>query len=112
MKSVRGPGLGRRDWLKLMPALAGVVNAQTPSQAPQQTITREMLQKALQLSGLAFTDAQLGMMLPDVNRRAARYELLRKLDVPLDTEPAVHFRPLLPGKQAPTGRSRFQPTRS
>lgn len=95
-----------------MPALAGVLSAQTPSPAPQQTVTIEMLRQALQLSGLSFNDAQLTMMLPDVNRRAARYELLRKLDVPLDTEPAIHFRPLLPGKEAPIGRSRFQPTRS
>ena len=52
------------------------------------------------------------MMLPGVNRQAANYDLLRKLDIPLDTEPAMHFRPLLPGKQPPAGKARFVPTKA
>ncbi len=97
----------RRDWLKLLPALATAANAQTVAPEQPLKITKEMLQQALQLTGLTFNDAQLVMMLPGVNRQSVNYDLLRKLDVPLDTEPAIHFRPLLPGKQPPSGKARF-----
>src|SRR5215218_8220174 len=100
-------GLRRRDWLRLLPALTTIGSAQTGTPEQPQQITREVLQQALQLSGLKFTAPQLDMMLPGVNRQLANYDLLRKLDVPLSTEPALHFRPLLPGGQAPAGKSRF-----
>ena len=44
------------------------------------------------------------MAVGGVSRNLDSYEELRKLDVPLDTEPAMTFRPYLPGKQ-PTGKS-------
>ena len=44
------------------------------------------------------------MAAPGVSRNLDSYEELRKLDLPLDTEPAMTFRPYLPGKQ-PAGRS-------
>ncbi len=102
----------RRDWLKLLPSLAVAVNAQTVEPEQPLKITREMLQQAFQLSGLTFTDAQLLLMLPGVNKQAANYDLLRKLEIPLDTEPAIHFRPLLPGRHAPAGKARFTPTKA
>lgn len=102
----------RRDWLKLLPSLAVALNAQTVAPEQPLKITKEMLQQALRLAGLTFTDAQMVVMLPDVNRQATNYDLLRKLDIPLDTEPATHFRPLLPGKQAPTGKTRFLLTKA
>ncbi|MEO8125791.1 MAG: amidase [Bryobacteraceae bacterium] len=102
----------RRDWLKLLPSLAVVVNAQTPAPEQTFTISKEMLQQAVQLAGLTFTEAQLMLMLPGVNRQAANYDLLRKLDIPLDTEPAMHFRPLLPGRVPPAGKARFVPTKA
>ena len=104
--------MNRRDWLKFLPSLAVVANAQAVAPEQPQKITKEMLQQALQLAGLTFTDAQTVMMLPGVNRQAANYDLLRKLDIPLDTEPAIHFRPLLPGKQPPAGKARFVPTKA
>src|SRR6185436_4543326 len=54
--------------------------------------------------GLRFTDAEEEMAVGGVSRNLDSYEELRKLNVPLDTEPAVTFRPFLPGKQ-PAGRS-------
>ncbi len=102
----------RRDWLKLLPSLAAAVNAQTVAPEQPLKITTEMLRQALQLAGLTFSDAQIVMMLPGVNQQAANYDLLRKLDIPLDTEPAMHFRPLLPGRQPPVGKSRFTPTKA
>ena len=89
-------GLRRREWLQLLPALTAVASAQTVASEPPQQITKEMLQQALRLSGLKFTDAQVEMMLPGIQRQAANYELLRKLEVPLDTEPALHFRHCCP----------------
>jgi Asp-tRNA(Asn)/Glu-tRNA(Gln) amidotransferase A subunit family amidase len=109
--------LDRRTWLKLAPALAGVranwSGAQTrtrPQEAPQR-VTREMLHQALGVIGLEFSAEQEAMMLPSVNRNFARYEALRKIEVPLDTEPAIRFVPRLPGVRAPTGPARFKLSR-
>ena len=44
------------------------------------------------------------MALNSVNRNLDSYEQLRKLNIPLDTEPAITFRPYLPGKK-PTGKA-------
>ncbi len=79
------------------PALA----QQTP--APQR-IDRLRLDAAESIFGVDFTEAEEQMALNSVNRNLASYEELRKLNVPLDTEPAVTFRPYLPGKK-PAGRS-------
>lgn len=62
---------------------------------------------ALKLAGLEFTGEQEAMMLPDVNRNLDQYEALRKIDVPLDTEPAVRFYPTAPNP----GKAKFAPTR-
>ena len=79
------------------PALA----QQTP--APQR-IDRLRLDAAESIFGVDFTEAEEQMALNSVNRNLASYEELRKLNVPLDTEPAVTFRPYLPGRK-PAGRS-------
>jgi hypothetical protein len=43
--------------------------------------------------GIEFTDAQEAMALAGVNRNLDAYETVRKIDVPLDTEPAFAFHP-------------------
>lgn len=111
-------GLNRRTFVKLIPALgaAAVANphrqiisalAQTPSPTPPASpspsptplrVTKEMLRGAEQLFGIELTDAQKQMALQNVNSNLGRYETLRKINVPLDTEPATLFRPALPGK--------------
>jgi Asp-tRNA(Asn)/Glu-tRNA(Gln) amidotransferase A subunit family amidase len=60
-------------------------------------ITKEMMHNAEKLIGIELTDAQKTMALPGVNRLLDSYEVVRKIDVPLDTEPAVIFHPALPG---------------
>jgi Asp-tRNA(Asn)/Glu-tRNA(Gln) amidotransferase A subunit family amidase len=113
-------GLDRRTFVKLIPAL-GVATvatpplrtvsalAQTPSPTPAASpspsptpaplrVTKEMLKGAEQLFGIELTDAQKQMALRNVNSNLERYETLRKIDVPLDTEPATLFHPALPGK--------------
>ncbi|MGH9799581.1 MAG: amidase family protein, partial [Blastocatellia bacterium] len=100
--------LNRRSFVKLLPAAGAIgltmtaaesVPAQNAGQQQAaQRITREMMQAAEKLIGIEFNEAQENMALPGVNRNLANYEALRKIDVPLDTEPATAFHPALPGK--------------
>jgi len=99
----------RRNFVKLLPALgaAGLVASKlpldtlaqtaTPSPSPSPTpaprITKEMLQQAEKLIGIELTDAQEAMALSGVNRNLDSYETIRKIDIPLDTEPAIAFHP-------------------
>jgi hypothetical protein len=77
--------------------------AQAPAASPQR-IDRLRLDAAESIFGVDFTEAEEQMALGSVNRNLQSFEELRKLNVPLDTEPAVTFRPYLPGKK-PTGKS-------
>ena len=58
-----------------------------------------MLRQAEKLIGIELTDAQEAMALANASTNLDRYETLRKIDVPLDTEPATLFHPALPGKK-------------
>ena len=60
-------------------------------------INRDMLHDAEKLIGIELTDKQEDMALPGVNRNLDNYEAVRKIDVPLDTEPAIAFHPAQPG---------------
>jgi Asp-tRNA(Asn)/Glu-tRNA(Gln) amidotransferase A subunit family amidase len=107
----------RRTFVKLLPALgaAGLAvpriaaepaTAQSPGQTqtqPAGKVTKEALHAAEILIGIEMTDAQEAMALPGVNRTLASYEALRKIEVPLDTEPAFSFHPALPGKPGTPG---------
>src|SRR5260370_677217 len=107
-------GLDRRSFVKLLPAAgaAGLVVcssslkaiAQTPTPLPSPRpsptpfrISKDMMHSAEKLIGIELTDKQEDMALPGVNRSLDSYEVVRKLDVPLDTEPAIAFHPALPG---------------
>jgi Asp-tRNA(Asn)/Glu-tRNA(Gln) amidotransferase A subunit family amidase len=70
----------------------------SPSPAPLR-VSKEMLQHAEKLIGIELTDAQEAMALQNVSANLDRYEALRKIDIPLDTEPATLFHPALPGKK-------------
>ena len=105
-------GLDRRDWMRLVAVLsvassseAQVPQGQTPAPSSNR-ITKEMLHRALHLIGLDFTEEQEAMMLPGVNRALTGYETLRKIDVPLDTEPATRFYPTKPSAKP----AKFSPT--
>ena len=102
----------RRLLIKLMPVLAAMARseAQGPRDAPPARISKEMLQQALALAELEFTEEQLALMLPSVNRNLSSYEALRKKDVPLDTEPAIRFRPMAPAVVA-QGKRVFRQSR-
>lgn len=107
----------RRTFVKMLPAVAAPLTsapvlAQTPgSQAgqrpePSQRVTKEALHVTEQLIGIELTDAQEAMALSGVNRNLESYETLRKIEIPLDTEPAISFHPALPGKKFNTRRAR------
>lgn len=107
----------RRTFVKLLPALGVAAatapqltaSAQTPSPTPLPSpspsptpplrVTKEMLRGAEQLIGIEVSDAHKQMALGNVNTNLERYETLRKIEVPLDTEPATLFHPALPGKK-------------
>src|SRR5258707_13053480 len=108
--------LDRRDWMRLVAVLSVAAPAagQAPAPAAQQgqrpnvpqRVSKENLHHALKLIGLDFTEEQETMMLPGLNRALNGYEELRKIDVPLDTEPATRFYPTKPQVKA----AKFTPT--
>jgi Asp-tRNA(Asn)/Glu-tRNA(Gln) amidotransferase A subunit family amidase len=123
MKKTKRTSINRRNFVKVLPAAGAAALAvsqaplrtlaqtptptpppsATPSPAPMR-ITKEMMHNAEKLIGIELTDAQESMALRGVNGNLDSYEAVRKIDVPLDTEPAVVFHPALPGfhiKRAP-----------
>jgi len=67
-----------------------------------------MLHVAEKLMGIEFTDAQEAMALVGVNRNLDAYETVRKIDVPLDTEPAFAFHPAHARKELYANKNRFR----
>src|SRR4051812_16137448 len=93
--------VGRRRFLKAVPAavaatvaIPAAVRAQrgAGAAAPPKFV-KEVLKCAEQIDGLQFTDAEEEMAVGGASRNLDSYEELRKLNIPLDTEPAVTFRP-------------------
>src|SRR5436190_18178624 len=120
----RSHNVDRRTFVKMLPAagvaglaathlggaFAETIQQQQRAQTPQR-VTKEMLHSAEQLIGIELNDAQEAMALPGVNRSLTTYEALRKIDVPLDTEPATAFHPALPGKKFNKTAIKFKLTR-
>jgi Asp-tRNA(Asn)/Glu-tRNA(Gln) amidotransferase A subunit family amidase len=112
-------GFNRRAFVKLVPVLgvaaltaphlgipATHAQISTPTPAPTPTpspaplrVTKDMLHQAEKLIGIEFSDAEEAMALQNASTNLDRYETLRKIDIPLDTEPATLFHPSLPGKK-------------
>src|SRR5689334_10126890 len=117
-------GLDRRTFVKALPALAiaGVAATQmplnalaqtptpspSPSPTPAQRVTKEMLDQTEKLIGIELTDAQEAMALSGVNRNLDAYETIRKVDVPLDTEPAIAFHPARAKKELYVPKTKFR----
>ncbi len=120
--------VGRRTFVKLLPALgaAGLtvsklpldalaqtasptpVPSPSPSPTPAPRITKEMMRQAEKLIGIELTDAQEAMALGGVNRNLDAYETVRKIDIPLDTEPAIAFHPSRAKKELYTPKTKFR----
>jgi Asp-tRNA(Asn)/Glu-tRNA(Gln) amidotransferase A subunit family amidase len=97
--------MNRRSFFSTL--LAAGAAAPALAQQPSTTaprIDRLRLDAAESIFGVDFTEAEEQMALGSVNRNLDSYEQLRKLNIPLDTEPAITFRPYLPGKK-PTGKA-------
>lgn len=67
-----------------------------------------MMHTAEKLIGIEFTDAQEALALNGVNTNLESYETVRKIDIPLDTEPAIAFHPARARKQLYTPKTRFR----
>jgi len=96
----------RRQFLKAVPAVvAGGLAAPALGRQAQedQRISKETLDCAERVLGIDFADAEQEQALRGVNRNLESFETLRKIDIPLDTEPAVTFRPYLPGNAPRAG---------
>src|SRR6476646_3118382 len=111
-------GVDRRTFVKTLPALglAGVAAtkmplsalAQTPSPTPTPRVTKEMMDQTEKLIGVELTDAQEAMALAGVNRNLDAYETIRKVDVSLDTEPAIAFHPARAKKELYAAKAKFR----
>src|SRR5712692_10082158 len=126
MKKTKRTSINRRSFVKLLPAAgaAGLAVANTPLKAlaqmptpspsprpsptPPLRITKEMMHNAEKLIGIELTDAQETMAQRGVNNNLDNYEAVRKIDVPLNTEPAVVFHPALPGFHIKRARTKTQ----
>jgi Asp-tRNA(Asn)/Glu-tRNA(Gln) amidotransferase A subunit family amidase len=118
MKNKKRTSLNRRNFVKLLPAAgaAGLAVSSTPLKAIAQTpsptpsaspspapsatplrISKDMMHGAEKVIGIELTDKQEDLALPGVNRALDNFEAVRKIDIPLDTEPAIVFHPALPG---------------
>jgi Asp-tRNA(Asn)/Glu-tRNA(Gln) amidotransferase A subunit family amidase len=98
----RPRGIARRRFLTAIPAaVAGTLAA--PALAQQQQapprIAPATLDCAEKIFGVDFTEAEEQAAAQGVSRNLASFEQLRELNIPLDTEPAITFRPYLPGKK-------------
>lgn len=112
--------VNRRSFIKLLSALgvAATQKPEIPAQAPSPSpsprptpaprITKEMLDEAEKLIGIELTDAQEAMALSGVNRNLDAYETVRKIDIPLDTEPAIAFHPTRAKKELYGPRTKFR----
>src|ERR1041385_1135299 len=124
MKSKR-KSITRRNFVKVLPAAgaAAIVAAkaplnalaQTPTPTPQASpsatpaatrVKKDDLKHAERIIGIDFNDKEEDMALPGVNRNLDNYDAVRKIDVPLDTEPAVVFHPELPGFHVKRARAK------
>jgi Asp-tRNA(Asn)/Glu-tRNA(Gln) amidotransferase A subunit family amidase len=97
---------GRRRFLRTVPAavagaVAAPVLAQQAAQAPR--LGKDTLECAEKIFGVDFTDAQEEALARGVSRNLESFEALRKVDIPLDTDVPLEFRPYLPGDKPKPG---------
>lgn len=84
--------------------------AQEDKSAKPAPLTKDHLAAALKVMDLSFTDAQLDLMLPEVNEGFEQFSKLRDIQLGNEVETAFTFRAELPGRRPKPGPSRFVPT--
>jgi Asp-tRNA(Asn)/Glu-tRNA(Gln) amidotransferase A subunit family amidase len=95
----------RRKFLKTVPvAVAGAVGAKVAAQGPPAAgpIKRDTIEAAEAIAGLDLHQDEEAAIAGGLNNRLRTFQQLRSTNVPLDTELAILFTPVLPGK-APKG---------
>ena len=99
------PNNSRRKFLKTVPvAVAGAVGARVAAQGTSATgpIKTSTIDAAEAIAGLDFHQDEEAAIAGGLNNRLRTFQQLRGTAVPLDTELAVVFTPVIPGK-APKG---------
>ena len=76
----------------------------SPDSSPPPRIDKPTLDCAEKIFGVDFTEAEEEQAASAVNQNLGNFERLRELNIPLDTEPAITFRPYLPGQEAEARR--------
>jgi len=102
----------RRQWIQLMTVLAAARPAgaqQDAAKSKPGPLIKEHLAAALKVMDLSFTDAQLDLMLPEVNQGFEQFSKLRAIQMGNDVATAFAFRAELPGRRPKAGPSRFVP---
>ncbi len=91
----------RRKFLTAVPAAVagGLASTTLARQEQERRINKATLDCGEKIFGVDFNDAEEEQALNAVNNNLDTYERMRQIEVPLDTEPAVTFRPYLPGKK-------------
>jgi len=95
----------RRKFLTAVPAAVagGLASTTLARQEQERRINKATLDCGEKIFGVDFNDAEEEQALNAVNNNLDTYERMRQIEVPLDTEPAVTFRPYLPGKKPKPG---------
>lgn len=94
----------RRKFLKTVPvAMAGAMAtkafAQQGSQAPTGPVTAETIECAEKIPGLNFHSDEEAAMASGLNRNLTTYARLRDIKIDADIDPAIMFKPSLPGQE-------------
>ena len=94
----------RRKFLKIVPAaMAGAVAAKAfaQGQGPQNAgpIKPETIDAAEKLIGLEFTSDEEAAIAAQLNQRLRTYQQLRNISIGPEIDPAIMFKPSLPGKE-------------
>lgn len=75
------------------------------------SITRDQVMATARLFGLAFSEAEIGLMLPGLKTQLDDYQALRRLSLSNSVPPALQFNPLPVGFTFETQRRKFRPSR-
>jgi Asp-tRNA(Asn)/Glu-tRNA(Gln) amidotransferase A subunit family amidase len=106
LDDAKRPAVARRRFLKTVPAaIAGGLAVPAFGQQPDRParITKDILDCGEKIFGVDFSDAEEEQMVGGVNTNLTSFERLRAIEIPDNTEPAVTFRPYLPGKKPKPG---------
>jgi Asp-tRNA(Asn)/Glu-tRNA(Gln) amidotransferase A subunit family amidase len=101
-----GAGLGATAFPR---ALWAQVSAQAATPPAPARVTLEMIDQALKVAGITFSEPQRRLMERGVNQTLDSIETMRRLPLPNELAPCLVFDPLPPGKVRPAPAPRVAP---